>query len=84
MRGRKRGSISCCYGTKANISSYCHSNSGICFCSSCSSSSGGGELNVFRDVTAEMLAKFTEVEKLDGQIYACDRCNSTYSLTVVA
>lgn len=32
------------------------------------------------DVTTEMLAKFTEVEKLDGQIYACDRCNSELSV----
>jgi len=27
---------------------------------------------------AEMLAKFTEVEKLEGQIYACDRCNGKF------
>ena len=27
-------------------------------------------------VLTEMIAKFTEVEKLDGQIYACDQCNS--------
>jgi len=26
----------------------------------------------------EMLAKFTEVEKLDGHIYACDQCNRKY------
>jgi len=31
-------------------------------------------------VMTEMLAKFTEVEKLDGQIYACDQCNSKLSL----
>jgi ubiquitin carboxyl-terminal hydrolase 44/49 len=26
----------------------------------------------------EMLAKFTEVEKLEGKIYACENCNSKY------
>ena len=27
----------------------------------------------------EMLAKFTEVEHLEGEIYACAQCNSTLS-----
>uniref|UniRef100_W5MRW2 USP domain-containing protein n=1 Tax=Lepisosteus oculatus TaxID=7918 RepID=W5MRW2_LEPOC len=26
----------------------------------------------------EMLAKFTETEALEGNIYACDQCNSEY------